>query len=321
MRCTSERASGCGQRSSSWADGHPKSVPRCQRGLSSLVVRMVAQRPRPTARRASPAAERAIRAATQREPTLPPGFIAGAVARILAMALLVLAGWVVYDSASSDRFRVRSVRIQGNVLLSRAEVESVAAVTGVNVFWVDRGQIAARVRSLPLVQRAEVSATLPDIVEIAIVERQPAAFWVSGDRSYLVDREGVILKAVDAETQQARACAGQPCDPRLAPLPTVAQLDGQPLSPGDRVDPNALATSARLATLLPSVGVEPLGFEWTRDFGLEVPTREDPPARFTTAVNLQRHTPPLRSIRDEITRTKTVAELIDVRFGDRPYFR
>ena len=59
------------------------------------------------------------------------------------MALLVLAGWVVYDSASSDRFRVRSVRVQGNVLLSRAEVESVAAVTGVNVFWVDRGQTAA----------------------------------------------------------------------------------------------------------------------------------------------------------------------------------
>ena len=287
----------------------------------SRMARMVAQRPRPTARRASPAAERAIRAATQREPTLPPGFIAWAIARVLAMVLLVLAGWVVYDSASSDRFRVRSVRVQGNVLLSRAEVESVAAVTGVNVFWIDRGQIAARLRSLPLVQRAEVSATLPDIVEIAIVERQPAAFWVSGDRSYLVDREGVILKAVDAETQQARACAGQPCDPRLAPLPTVAQLDGQPLSPGDRVDPNALATSARLATLLPSVGVEPLGFEWSHDFGLEVPTRDGWRARFDGDGDVERQVASLRSIRDEITRTKTVAELIDVRFGDRPYFR
>jgi POTRA domain-containing FtsQ-type protein len=279
-----------------------------------------AQRARP-ARRANPAAERAVRAATQREPMLPPGFLAWVFARVLAMALLVGAGWVVYDSASSDRFRVHSIHVQGNVLLSRAEVEGAAGVTGANVFWVDRGQVAARLRTLALVQQAEVSATLPDTVEISIVERQPAAFWVSGDRSYLVDREGVILKAVDAETQQARACAGQPCDPRLAPLPTVAQLDGQPLAPGDRVDPNALATSARLATLLPAVGVEPLGFEWSHDFGLEVPTRDGWRARFDGGGNVDLQVASLRSIRDELTRTKSAAELIDVRFADRPYFR
>jgi hypothetical protein len=278
------------------------------------------QHARPT-RRGNPAAKRAVRAATEREPMLPPGFLMWVFARVLAMVLLAGAGWVVYDSASSDRFRVHSVTVQGNVLLSRAEVESAAAISGVNVFWVDRAQVAARVRTLALVQRAEVSATLPDTVEISIVERQPAAFWVSGDRNYLVDREGVILKAVDAETQQARACAGQPCDPRLAPLPTVAQLDGQPLTPGDRVDPNALATSARLAALLPAVGVEPLGFEWSHDFGLEVPTRDGWRARFDGGGNVDLQVASLRTIRDEITRTRNVAELIDVRFEDRPYFR
>jgi hypothetical protein len=237
------------------------------------------------------------------------------------MGLLLLAAWGVYDSASSDRFQVRSVRVQGNVLLSRAEVESVAAVTGANLFWVDRNQVAARLRALPLVQRVEIGATLPDTVDIAIVERQPAAFWVSGERSYLVDREGVILKAVDVETQQARACAGQPCDPRLAPLSTVAQLDGQPLSPGDRVDASALATSARLATLLPTVGVEPLAFEWSKDFGLEVPTRDGWRARFDGQGNVDQQVFSLRTIRDELVRTRGQAELIDVRFGDRPYFR
>src|SRR5947207_2126769 len=170
-----------------------------------------------SSRHVSPAAERAVKAATTREPWLPPGFVSWVFGRFLATVLLVGAGWVVYDSASSDRFQVRSVRVQGNVLLGRAEVENVAAVSGVNVFWVDRGQVAERVRALPLVQRAEINAALPGTVEISVFERQPAAFWVSGDRSYLVDREGVILKAVDVETQQARACAGQPCDPRLAP--------------------------------------------------------------------------------------------------------
>jgi hypothetical protein len=255
------------------------------------------------------------------EPWLPPGFLTWVLARVLGMALLVGAAWVVYDSASSDRFQVRSVHVQGNVLLSRAEVERAAAITAVNVFWVDRGQVAARVRALPLVQRADISTTLPDTVEIAIVERQPAAFWVSGDRSYLVDREGVILKPVDVETQQARACAGQPCDPRLAPLPTVAQLDGQPLNAGDRVDASALATSARLASLLPSVGVEPLAFEWSRDFGLEVPTRDGWRARFDGHGDVDRQVTSLRTIRDELVRSKSPAELIDVRFGDRPFLR
>jgi hypothetical protein len=274
-----------------------------------------------TARRSNPASDRAVRAATQREPMLPPGFLAWAFGRLLATLLLVGAGWLVYDCASSDRFQVRSIRVQGNVLLSRSEVESAAAVSGANVFWVDRVQVAARLRALPLVMRAEINSTLPDTVEVSIVERQPAAFWVSGDRSYLVDREGVILKAVDAETQQARACAGQPCDPRLAPLPTVAQLDGQPLMPGDRVDASALATSARLATLLPAVGVQPLAFEWTQDFGLEVPTRDGWRARFDDAGNVEQQVASLRSIRDEIARISASAELIDVRFGDRPYFR
>jgi hypothetical protein len=276
---------------------------------------------RASTRRSNTASDRAVRAATQREPWLPAGFVAWAFGRLLATLLLVGAGWTLYDGASSDRFQVRSIRIQGNVLLSRAEVENAAAVSGANVFWVDHAQVAARLRALPLVQRAEVSATLPDTVEVSIVERQPAAFWVSGDRSYLVDAEGVILKAVDADTQQARACAGQPCDPRLAPLPTVAQLDGQPLTPGDRVDASALATSARLASLLPGVGVQPLAFEWSHDFGLEVPTRDGWRARFDDAGNVDQQVASLRLIRDEMARTSATAELIDVRFGDRPYFR
>ena len=76
-----------------------------------------------------------------------------------------------------------------------------------------------------------------------------------------------------------------------------------------------------LASLLPAVGVEPLGFEWSRDFGLEVPTRDGWRARFDGGGNVELQVASLRAIRDEITRTKSVAEVIDVRFEDRPYFR
>jgi len=277
-------------------------VERCSAGMP---------RPRPpqrASRRPNAAADRAVRAATAREPLLPPGFLGWAFGRALAMALLVGAAWVVYDSASSDRFQVRSIHVQGNVLLGRAEVEQVVAAIGANVFWIDPGQVAARVRALPLVQRAEVGVTLPDTVDVTIVERQPAGYWVSGGTTYLVDREGVILKAVDPDTPPAS-------------MPTVAQMDGQPLTAGSRVDARALAASAQLTTLLPDVGVAPLAFEWSPDAGLEVPTQDGWRARFDETGSVDQQVAVLRAIRDELTRTRSAATLIDVRFGDRPYIR
>ena len=58
-----------------------------------------------------------------------------------------------------------------------------------------------------------------------------------------------------------------------------------------------------------------------RDFGLEVPTRDGWRARFDNGSDVEQQVASLRSVRDEIARTKATAQLIDVRFGDRPYFR
>jgi hypothetical protein len=265
--------------------------------------------------------ERAVRDAQPPRRWAPSPFLIWVFGRVLALVVLVGGAWIVYDSASSERFTVRSIRVHGNILLSQAEIEGAAAIKGANVFWIDSAEAAARVRRLPLVQRVEISPTLPDTVDVQIVERQPAAFWITGERSYLVDREGVILKSVDAEAQHARACAGQPCDPRLASLPTVAQLDGPPLSPGDRVEASALLGSARLASLLPTIGVQPVGFQWSRDIGLEVPTSEGWRVRFDSDGDLDRQVRTVVSIRDHLIRSKASAELIDVRFGDRPFYR
>jgi hypothetical protein len=267
------------------------------------------------------AEQRALRAAARPKPLLPTRFVLWASGRLLALAVLVGAAWIVYDSASSDRFQVRSIHVQGNVLLSQADVERTAAAMGTNVFWIDRAALADRVRRLPLVARVDVNPTLPDTLDVTIVERQPAAFWQSGDTSYLVDREGVILKPVDAEAQTARACAGQPCDPRLASLPVVAQPDGPPLRPGDRVDASALSVAARLAAVLPGAGIQPLGFQWSPDAGMEVPTRDGWRARFDIGGDLDEQVRTLALIRDHLASTRSAAQLIDVRFGDRPYYR
>jgi hypothetical protein len=181
------------------------------------------------------------------------------------------------------------------------------------VFWVDHAAAEARLQSLPLVVRAEVTPVLPDTVNVRLVERQPAAFWVSGDRTYVVDKDGVVLRPL-AEDE------GVVADQLL---PTVAEADGRQLQPGDVVDAGALTTWARLAALLPRAGVTPQSAEWSADVGLEVQTQEGWRARFATAgaENLERQVDSLRAIRDYLAKTRTPAEVIDVRFGDRPYFR
>jgi hypothetical protein len=269
----------------------------------------------------NPAARRAIRAAAPPEPRLPPGFGLWVLGRLIAAVLLAAAAWLVYDFASSNRFQVQTVHVRGNVLLTNAEVETTASVVGANIFWVNRAEVSRRLGALPLVQHVEIDSTLPDTVDIQIVERQPAGFWTSGDQTYLVDREGVILKAVDAETAQIRACAGQPCDVQLAALPSVAQAQAEPLTPGEHVDANALSTSARLASLLPAIGVRPLGFQWSADTGLDVTTVEGWHARFLIAGDLDQQVSMLNAVRNQLDRSKAAAGLIDLRFGDRPYFR
>jgi cell division protein FtsQ len=277
--------------------------------------------PRRAVQGESPAARRAIRAATPREPLLPPEFAVWMLMRLAAVAVLIGAAWLVQDLAASPRFQVRTVHVQGNQLLSRDEVDQATSIVGANIFWVNRAEVANRLSQLPLIQHVDVSAALPDTVEIHIVERQPVGFWTSGDQTFLVDSQGVILKSVDAETEATRACAGQACDPQTAPLPSVSETDAEPLMPGDHVDASALTTSSRLAQLLPSVGVQPTGFQWSHTTGLEVPTADGWTARFDQAGNLDQQVAQLRTIRDELARTKAAPALIDVRFGDRPYFR
>jgi cell division septal protein FtsQ len=210
--------------------------------------------------------------------------------------------------ASSDRFQVRSVRVTGATLLSPAEIEQAAAVTGANVFWIDRGQVEQRVRTLPVVVQVDVTPELPDRVSVHVVERQPSAYWISGDQPYVVDSQGVILKPVSGE------------DP--ADLPSVVQPRGPALRPGDRVDPTVLSATARLRTLLPASGIQPLAFEWSTEDGLEVPTSEGWRARFDPrAGDIDHQIEALKAVHGYLGRNKLPAELIDVRFGDRPYYR
>lgn len=271
-------------------------------------------------------AQRAIRAGRQAglydEPraSIWP-FLRWLAARLLAIGIVIGAAWLLYNASTSAQFRVRSVRVTGAVLLSSRDVEDAAAVTGANIFWIDRKTAERRIGSLPLVERVVVSPVLPDAVEIKVAERTPAALWSQDGHSYLVDARGVVLQEASTTEQAAvAACAAGRCPTGQAPLPRISDGDATPIQAGSTVDPAVLATSAKLLDLLKAAGMGPSGFSWSLSGGLEAALPDGTQVRFSRDGSANDQIAALKSVQAYLAHSGNHPHVIDVRAPERPVY-
>ena len=228
------------------------------------------------------------------------------LSRLLGIVLLFGASGLLYHVATSDDFRIGQVVVAGNQLLSTSEIEATAAVHGANIFWLKREEVRQRLQALPAVHSAQVTPYLPNRLEIRIAERRPAAVWQAGAAAFLIDDRGHVL--------------GPARDDRA--LITIRDLEPTELRPGAVVDAEAVATTARLRTLLPTVArTSPREFEYSRGAGLSAVVDFGPRVRFGDGQDLEWKAHALAAVRRELERSGQRAELIDLRFGDRPYVR
>lgn len=226
--------------------------------------------------------------------------------KLLGLGLLLGASGLLYDLASSPRLQVSRVSVTGSRLLQPAEVEAAAAVDGLNLFWIRASDVDRRLRQLPPVESTEVALELPDAVLIRVKERQPVAIWQAGEVSFLVDRDGLILAA--GATDQ--------------PLMVVRDTSGQPLTPGRRVDAAAVRGVGELdGRLRQSFGPQQRQYEYAQETGLNVVQNIGPRLIIGGGDNLDWKMAAIRTIVRYLESSRLSAELIDVRFGDRPYYR
>ena len=228
------------------------------------------------------------------------------VARLLAIVLLCSASGLLYHVASAEEFRVARVVVAGNELVSAAELEVTAAVDGANIFRIRLEEVEQRLQALPAVQSARVTTFLPNGLQIQIAERTPVAIWQTGETAYLVDQQGQVV-SIGSGAQR---------------LTRIRDLDGSDLRPGARVDADALVTTIRLETLLPvAARTAARGFEYSRATGVDVLADFGARVRFGDSEHLEWKASALAAIRRDLDRTGQRAELIDLRFMDRPYIR
>lgn len=136
-------------------------------------------------------------------------------------------------------YAVSDIRVSTDGMLTRTQVlELLDLQEGRNIFSVDAVKLRAKLDSLPQVDRAEVRRSLPDRVEIKIMERQPIA-WVAAStdaelsangNAFLVDARGFVLR-----TRKVL--------PEHRTLPLIIGVNMEDIAPGQRL-PSAESQAA-----------------------------------------------------------------------------
>ncbi|WP_249523708.1 cell division protein FtsQ/DivIB [Modestobacter marinus] len=132
---------------------------------------------------------RARRAASRRRRSVVLGVGSALVVALVAWVLL-----------ASPLLAVRTVRVDGAVALSDAQVVSVAGIEeGTPLVRVDTEAATARVAQLPQVDSVEVTRGWPGTVVVTLAERVPVAVVDQGGTRGLVDAQGVVFDTITGE--------------------------------------------------------------------------------------------------------------------------
>lgn len=220
--------------------------------------------------------------------------------------LLCAAGTGVYGLLSSGFFEVKDVTVIGTSYVNRDDIVAATGVVHRNLWNVNTDAAQRSVASLSGVKGAEVTRSWPNTVRVTVRERLPVAVWQVGGVGYAVDDEGMVLDIAP--------------DPSML---TVLQVDGaRSLLPGDRVDGDAIRLARRVRDRAPAtVGQQVVRAEWTQSAGLEVTTGTGLRVRMGDDADLDYKLTVWRGISDQARKNRTNVNEIDLRFGDRVYYR
>lgn len=122
---------------------------------------------------------------------------------VLGFALVVGIGSSVAWAArsyvkTSPRFAVSEVVATGSKRRSADELAAIAGIAkGNNVFTTDLEAARARLLADPWVSEATLARQLPGTIYVRVVEREAAGVLGTSDGTYLVTRDGALIKRVE----------------------------------------------------------------------------------------------------------------------------
>jgi hypothetical protein len=114
---------------------------------------------------------------------------------LFALLLLVILG--ANFALTSSAFRVEQVSVSGahNDILVRSIQHM--GMQGQNIFLIDVVGLTARIEMLPMVASVSLEKQWPNQLHVTITERIPVLLWKTANRTYSVDRQGVVIAPAD----------------------------------------------------------------------------------------------------------------------------
>ncbi|KKM13858.1 hypothetical protein LCGC14_1711950, partial [marine sediment metagenome] len=155
--------------------------------------------------------------------------------------------------------------------------------------------------------RGSTPGRWPNKVRIEVIERTPWGYWNLAGTSYVIDSEGVILPNVKP--------------PKDAP---AIHDVGDPanLSPGDRVDADAVRLAQALLKSVPDqLALKITMFEYTPEKGLSVVTDANYRVVIGDGQNVEYKLAVWKTVEEDIGRGAMAGHVLDLRFRDRPSFQ
>ena len=148
----------------------------------------------PRTRRSERRARLQVRRATPRTRRKPFNIWQVLSWRMVSALLLVGFGFILYLFLNTDAFYVHAVAIGGEKYLTREEIFRFSDIAMRHIFWVDADEVEARLEAVPNVADATVYVGWPpNLVQILVVEREPALVWEQQIRVW-VDINGIVMK-------------------------------------------------------------------------------------------------------------------------------
>jgi hypothetical protein len=159
-----------------------------------------------------------------------------------ALAMLVSAG-AIYGVGASAAFGFKTLELDGDRYTLADEVRALVGVTGgANLFLVATDVIEARIAQLPTVAGVDVEVSLPATIRVALRDRQPVMTWRVGERSFLVDGDGMLFAELGDQATE---------DATLLPAITDLRAESLSLEIGAVVDPIVIDAATRLGSVRP----------------------------------------------------------------------
>ncbi len=231
--------------------------------------------------------------------------------RMLSFLLAVVLGVAVYFAFTRPELRVTEAQVAGNQILTPAEINSVINIAGQPIFTLIPSDLESRLRlNYPELASVHVTASLPNLLTVHVVERNPVIRWEQAGGYTWVAEDGVAFRPrgemiglISVVAESAPPAIGSGTDP-LSPTPFISVEMVQALQ--------------GLAWHVPPGAVilynEAFGFGWNDPRGWRVYFG-------TTAIDVELKMRVYEQMVNTLTQRGIRPALINVTYPTAPYYR